>query len=154
MAITGVFNNVDADVSSTLAGNGSGAVTGVNGWVSLLVLRPTPWWSEDAVFVDEQGHVVADSTRVAESSGVAELDSAASTFVKAQRLAASQPGQELVAARAYEGIASVANYKKNFKEACTQIAEAAKIYQSKSAGQPLIERVNAIMDAAACQKPA
>jgi hypothetical protein len=83
-----------------------------------------------------------------------ELDSAASTFVKAQRLAASQPGNELVAARAYEGIASVANYKKNFKEACTQIAEAAKIYQSKSAGQPLIERVNAIMDAANCQKAA
>ena len=33
--------------------DGRGAVTGVNGWVSLLVLRPTPWWSEDAVFVDE-----------------------------------------------------------------------------------------------------
>lgn len=29
------------------------------------------------LFVDEQGHVVADSTRVAESSGIAELDSAA-----------------------------------------------------------------------------
>jgi TonB family protein len=29
------------------------------------------------LFVDEQGHVVADSTRVAESSGVAALDSAA-----------------------------------------------------------------------------
>ncbi len=84
----------------------------------------------------------------------AELDSAASTFVKAQRLAAAQPGNELVAARAYEGIASVANYKKNFKEACTQIAEAAKIYKAKSAGQPLIERVNAIMDAAKCEKAA
>ena len=83
-----------------------------------------------------------------------ELDSAASTFIKAQRLAASQPGNELVAARAYEGIASVANYKKNFREACTQIAEAAKIYKAKSAGQPLIERVNAIMDAAKCEKPA
>ena len=83
-----------------------------------------------------------------------ELDSAASTFIKAQRLAASQPGSEMVAARAYEGIASVANYKKNFKEACTQIAEAAKIYKTKSAGQPLIERVNAIMDAAKCEKAA
>ena len=29
------------------------------------------------LFVDEQGHVIADSTRVAESSGVAALDSAA-----------------------------------------------------------------------------
>ena len=29
------------------------------------------------LFVDEQGHVVADSTRVAESSGIPELDSAA-----------------------------------------------------------------------------
>ena len=83
-----------------------------------------------------------------------ELDSAASTFVKAQRLAAAQPGNELIAARAYEGIASVANYKKNFKEACTQIAEAAKIYKTKNAGQPLIERVNAIMDAANCKKAA
>jgi len=83
-----------------------------------------------------------------------ELDSAASTFVKAQRLVAGQPGNELVAARAYEGIASVANYKKNFREACTQIAEAAKIYQAKSAGQPLIERVNAIMEAAKCEKAA
>ena len=83
-----------------------------------------------------------------------ELDSAASTFIKAQRLAASQPGSEMVAARAYEGIASVANYKKNFKEACTQIAEAAKIYKTKSAGQPLIERVNAIMEAAKCEKAA
>lgn len=83
-----------------------------------------------------------------------ELDSAASTFIKAQRLAASQPGSEMVAARAYEGIASVANYKKNFKEACTQIAEAAKIYKTKNAGQPLVERVNAIMDAAKCEKAA
>jgi len=83
-----------------------------------------------------------------------ELDSAASTFIKAQRLAASQPGSEMVAARAYEGIASVANYKKNFKEACTQIAEAAKIYKTKGAGQPLVERVNAIMDAAKCEKAA
>ena len=83
-----------------------------------------------------------------------QLDSAASIFIKAQRLAATQPGSELVAARAYEGLASVANYKKNFKEACTQIAEAAKIYKTKSAGQPLIERVNAIMDAAKCEKPA
>ena len=29
------------------------------------------------LFVDEQGHVIADSTRIAESSGVAALDSAA-----------------------------------------------------------------------------
>lgn len=29
------------------------------------------------LFVDEQGHVVADSTRVAESSGIPQLDSAA-----------------------------------------------------------------------------
>jgi tetratricopeptide (TPR) repeat protein len=84
----------------------------------------------------------------------AELDSAASTFIKAQRLAADKPGNELIAARAYEGLASVANYKKSFKEACTHIQEAAKIYKTKSAGQPLIERVNAIMEAAACTKPA
>lgn len=83
-----------------------------------------------------------------------ELDSAASTFVKAQRQAAEKPGNELVAARAYEGLASVANYKKSFKEACTQISEAAKIYKAKNAGQPLLERVNAIMEAANCPKQA
>ena len=41
-----------------------------------------------------------------------ELDSAASTFVKAQR-SSTAPGTEMVAARAFEGLASVANYKKN-----------------------------------------
>lgn len=82
-----------------------------------------------------------------------ELDSAASTFIKAQRLLATQPGSELIAARAYEGLASVANYKKNFKEACKSAEEAAKIYKTKNAGQPLTDRVHAIMEAAAC-KPA
>jgi hypothetical protein len=83
-----------------------------------------------------------------------ELDLAASTFSKAQRLAASQPGNEMVAALAYEGLASAAQYKKNFAEACNQLAEATKIYTSKGAGQPLIERANAIGDAANCKKSA
>lgn len=78
-----------------------------------------------------------------------ELDSAASTFIKAQR-SSTAPGTELVAARAYEGLASVANYKKNFKEACTQVEEAQKIYTAKSAGQPLTDRVAAIKEAANC----
>ncbi len=82
-----------------------------------------------------------------------ELDSAASTFIKAQRLLEKQPGNELIAARAYEGLASVANYKKNFKEACKHAEEATKIYKAKNAGQPLTDRTNAIMEAAAC-KPA
>jgi hypothetical protein len=43
--------------STTTAGDvvvldGRGAVTGVSGWAALL-LRPTPWWKEDAVFVHE-----------------------------------------------------------------------------------------------------
>lgn len=80
----------------------------------------------------------------------AELDSAASTFTKAQRLAASQPGSEMITARALTGLASVANYKKNFKDACTSAAEAGKLYTAKRAGQPLIERVNAILEAAKC----
>ncbi|MBK9753152.1 MAG: hypothetical protein IPO88_06530 [Nannocystis sp.] len=80
-----------------------------------------------------------------------ELDSAASTFVKAQRTATA-PGSELIAARALEGLASVANYKKNFKEACTQAEEALKIYAAKSAGQALVERIEAIKDAANCGK--
>ena len=82
-----------------------------------------------------------------------ELDSAASTFVKAQRAAAA-PGNELIAARAFEGLASVANYKKNFKEACTQAEEALKIYTAKSAGQALTDRIAAIKDAANCGAPA
>lgn len=81
-----------------------------------------------------------------------ELDLAASTFSKAQRLAASQPGNEMVAALAYEGLASAAQYKKNFPEACNQLAEAQKIYAAKGAGQPLLERANAIGDAANCKK--
>ncbi len=81
-----------------------------------------------------------------------ELDSAGSTFVKAQRMAAGAPGNELIAARAYEGMASVANYKKSFKEACTQADEAMKIYKAKNAGQPLIDRVQAIQEAANCTK--
>jgi len=32
--------------------DGRGAVTGMSGW-AVLLLRPTPWWSEDAVFVHE-----------------------------------------------------------------------------------------------------
>ncbi len=83
-----------------------------------------------------------------------ELTSAASTFDKAQRLAASQPGSELVAARALTGLASVANYKKSFKEACSKAMEAGKIYTAMKAGQPLMERVNAIIDAAKCPTPA
>lgn len=79
-----------------------------------------------------------------------ELDSAASTFTKAQRLAASQPGSEMITARALTGLASVANYKKSFKEACTSAAEAGKLYTAKQAGQPLMERVNAIIEAAKC----
>jgi len=80
-----------------------------------------------------------------------ELDSAASTFVKAQRTATA-PGSELIAARAFEGLASVANYKKNFSEACTQAEEALKIYTAKSAGRALVERIEAIKDAANCGK--
>ena len=80
------------------------------------------------------------------------LDEAASTFVKAQRLAASQPGNEMVAALAYEGMASAASFKKNFPEACKQLDEANKIYAAKGAGQPLIDRANGISDAANCKK--
>jgi tetratricopeptide (TPR) repeat protein len=82
-----------------------------------------------------------------------EIDAALSTFTKAQRLAAGQAGNELVAARAYEGMASAANYKKALGDACTNINEAVKIYQAKGAGQPLLDRANAIMDAAGgCKK--
>jgi hypothetical protein len=83
-----------------------------------------------------------------------ELDSAASTFTKAQRLAAATPGNEMIAARALTGLASVANYKKNLKEACSNAMEAGKLFTAKNAGQPLMERVNAIIDDAKCPKAA
>lgn len=83
-----------------------------------------------------------------------ELDLAASTFTKAQRQAASQPGNEMVAALAYEGLASAANYKRNFPEACKALDEALKIYTAQSAGQPLMDRAQAIGDAANCKKAA
>ncbi|MDC0671443.1 hypothetical protein [Nannocystis radixulma] len=81
-----------------------------------------------------------------------ELDSAASTFVKAQRLVEKQPGNELIGARALEGQAAVVRYKdkKNTPEACRLIGEAAKIYTSKGAGQPLIDAANALQDEANC----
>lgn len=82
------------------------------------------------------------------------LDEAASTFVKAQRLAANQPGNEMITALSYEGLASAANYKKNFPEACKQLDEALKIYTAQSAGQTLMERAQAIGDAANCKKAA
>ena len=81
-----------------------------------------------------------------------ELDLALSTFTKAQRLASGQPGNEMVAALAYEGMASAANYKRNPAEACKALAEAQKIYAEKGAGQPLLDRANAIGDAANCSK--
>lgn len=87
-------------------------------------------------------------------SNPGELDSAASTFTKAQRLAASQPGSEMIAARALTGLASVANYKKNLKDACSNAMEAGKLFTAKKAGQPLMERVNAIIDDAKCPKAA
>lgn len=83
-----------------------------------------------------------------------ELDLAASTFNKAQRQAASQPGNEMIAALAYEGLASVAAFKKNSAEACKQLEEAQKIYAAKGAGQPLIDRANGLADDAKCKKAA
>ena len=83
-----------------------------------------------------------------------ELDSAASTFTKAQRLAAATPGNEMITARALTGLASVANYKKNLKDACSNAMEAGKLFTAKKAGQPLMERVNAIIDDAKCPKAA
>ena len=71
---------------------------------------------------------------------------------KAAPIAASQPGNEMVAALAYEGMASAASFKKNFPEACKQLDEANKIYAAKGAGQPLIDRANGIGDAANCKK--
>lgn len=80
-----------------------------------------------------------------------ELDSANTSFVKAQRLVEKQPGNEMIAARALEGQAAVANYKKNLSEACRLIGEASAVYTAKNAGQPLIDAANALKDAANCQ---
>lgn len=81
-----------------------------------------------------------------------ELDSAASTFVKAQRLVENQPGNELIGARALEGQAAVVRYKdkRNSNEACRLIGEAIKIYTSKGAGQPLLDAAAALQDEASC----
>jgi hypothetical protein len=79
-----------------------------------------------------------------------ELDSANTSFVKAQRLVEKQPGNEMIAARALEGQAAVANYKKNTGEACRLIGEATAVYTAKNAGQALIDAANALKDAANC----
>ena len=49
---------------------------------------------------------------------------------------------------------AVANYKKNLNDACINAIEACKLYTAKKAGQPLMERVNAIIDDAKCPKAA
>lgn len=83
-----------------------------------------------------------------------ELDSAASTFVKAQRQVAGQQGGEFINARALEGLAAVSRYKNNNAEACKHIQEAVKIYKANNAGQPLIDAANALQEAAKCQPSA
>lgn len=84
-----------------------------------------------------------------------ELDSAASTFVKAQRLVENQPGNELIGARALEGQAAAVRYKDkaNTAEACRLIGEATKLYTEHGAGQPLIDAANALQDEASCGPP-
>lgn len=86
----------------------------------------------------------------------AELDSAASTFVKAQRLVEKQPGNELIGARALEGQAAVVRYKDkaNSAEACRLIGEATKIYAAKGAGQPLLDAAVALQQEASCSPAA
>lgn len=82
-----------------------------------------------------------------------ELDSAASTFVKAQRLVEKQPGNEVIGARALEGQAAVVRYKDktNSAEACRLIGEATAIYTSSGAGQPLLDAAAALQDEASCK---
>lgn len=83
-----------------------------------------------------------------------EIDAAAATYTKAQRLAAGQPGNEMIAALAFEGLASAAAFKKNFPEACKQLEEATKIYAAQGAGQPLTDRANGLGEDAKCKKAA
>lgn len=82
-----------------------------------------------------------------------ELDSAASTFTKAQRLIEKQPGNELIGGRALEGLAAVARYKQDSAGACKLIGDANKVYTSAGAGQPLLDGVTALQDAANCTAP-
>ncbi len=81
----------------------------------------------------------------------AELESAGSTFTKALRLVENKPDQAMVAARAHEGLASVAHYKKDSKELCTRVAEADKLYTAANAGSALLDRVHALRDAGSCK---
>ena len=79
-----------------------------------------------------------------------ELDSANTSFVRAQRLVEKQPGNELIAGRALVGQAAVARLKANNPEACRLVGEAKTIYAAGSAGQPLQDDTNALHDDASC----
>lgn len=81
----------------------------------------------------------------------AELDSANTAFVRAERLVEKQPGNELIAGRALEGQASVAYHKKSNAESCRLTSAANAVYTVKGAGQPLLDAIAALQDAANCQ---
>lgn len=79
-----------------------------------------------------------------------ELDSANTSFVRAQRLVEKQPGSELIAGRALVGQAAVARLKGNNVEACRLVGEAKTVYSGNGAGQPLNDDTTALEDAASC----
>lgn len=84
-------------------------------------------------------------------SNPGELTTAAGSFDKAKKLAAGQPGNEVIAGRATVGLAAVSRYKNDNGKACDLIKEALGIYESASAAAYLSEGAQALKDAANCK---
>lgn len=80
-----------------------------------------------------------------------ELDSAATSFLKARDLAASQPENAALVGRATIGMAAVARYKGDNKKACELLKEASAAYQSAGAKEFLTSGADALHDAARCK---
>lgn len=112
---------------------------GANAGLALVMYGNT---KINMAFGGEEGNVITNP---------AELDSANTSFVKAQRLVEKQPDSELIAGRALEGQASVAYHKKNNAESCRLTGEANAVYSGKGGGPPLLDAIAALQDAANCQ---
>lgn len=80
-----------------------------------------------------------------------ELDSAATSFLKARDLAATQPENAALVGRATIGMAAVARYKGDNKKACELLKEASASYASAGAKEYLTSGADALGDAARCK---
>jgi len=127
---TGAATDFEAAFNAQKDGNNAGLTLVMYGYAKL-----------NLAFGPDEGEAVTNP---------AELDSAGSSFSKAQRLVEKQTGNELIGARAIEGMAAVAKYKRNIPEACKLSVDASAMYTKGGAAQILLDGVVALQDSANC----